>query len=92
MNKPDSLNVQVGGNHYKGMAIEPAEYIHKNNIGFLAGSVIKYISRFAAKNGAEDIKKAIHFCCMILDMSYGVKATVSYTPAPETKNANVPPA
>lgn len=68
-----SLEKQVGGTHYKGMAIQPAEYNHKNNIGFLAGSAIKYISRYQNKNGAEDIKKAIHFLEMLLEMEYGEK-------------------
>ena len=29
-----ALTTQVGGNHYKDMAIQPVEYIHKNGIGY----------------------------------------------------------
>ena len=36
---------QVGGEHYKNMKIQPAEYIHKNGIPFLEGNAIKYLSR-----------------------------------------------
>lgn len=64
------LEKQEGGTHYKDMVIEPAEYIHKNKIGFLAGNAIKYISRYKNKNGKEDIKKAIHYLEMILEMEY----------------------
>ncbi len=74
--KPPSstaLASQVGGSHYKDMAIQPVEYIHRNGIGYCAGSAIKYLSRHEAKGKAEDIRKAIHFCQLILEMQYGEK-------------------
>lgn len=58
--KRNNRKVQIGGNHYTKMIIQPAEYIHANGIGFLAGNVIKYVSRYKDKNGIEDLKKAIH--------------------------------
>ena len=61
---------QVGGGHYKGMAIQPAEFIHKNGIGYLEGNVIKYVVRHRSKNGAEDLKKAIHYLQLLLTMEY----------------------
>jgi len=57
---------QEGGNHYK-MPIEPIEFIIKNDLGFREGNVIKYVCRHKAKNGAEDIRKAIHYLEMILE-------------------------
>jgi hypothetical protein len=66
----ESLKVQTGGNHYKGLAIQPVEFIHANNIPFIEGCVIKYVVRHKSKNGAEDIKKAIHFLQMLLDLEY----------------------
>lgn len=65
-----ALDTQIGGDHYKGMAIQPAEFIVKNGIGYLSGNVIKYISRHRGKGGAEDVKKAIHYCELILEMEY----------------------
>ena len=65
-----ALDIQVGGDHYKNLAIQPAEYIHANNLSFLAGNVVKYISRHKAKGGAADVKKAIHYCQLILEMEY----------------------
>ena len=60
-----SLDVQVGGDHYKKMAIQPIEYNIKNNISFAEGNIIKYISRWKFKNGIEDLKKALH-CLQVL--------------------------
>lgn len=61
---------QEGGSHYAGMAIQPVDYITKNGLDYLAGNVIKYISRHKEKGGAEDIRKAIHYCEMILERQY----------------------
>ena len=71
--KTDALDKQEGGNHYKDMAIQPVEFITANNLGFLEGNVVKYICRHHAKNGAEDIKKAIHYCELLLQTKYGEK-------------------
>jgi len=56
---------QVGGNHYKNMAITPTHYIVANKIGWLEGNAIKYISRYKDKNGVEDLDKAIHYIELI---------------------------
>jgi hypothetical protein len=40
------------------MAISPLEYIKANDISWNIGNVIKYVSRYKAKNGLEDLKKA----------------------------------
>jgi hypothetical protein len=62
---------QVGGQHYKGMVIQPVEFIHKNGLGYLQGNVIKYVCRYKQKNGAEDLKKAIHYLQLLLEVEYG---------------------
>jgi hypothetical protein len=67
----DSLTTQIGGDHYKKLAIQPIEYIHKNQIGFVEGSVIKYVSRWKNKNGVEDLKKARHLLDMLIEMEGG---------------------
>lgn len=71
------LDIQIGGNHYKDLEIQPIEFIQKNNLDFLQGSIIKYITRHKNKNGAEDIQKAIHVCKLILEMQYGIKENIS---------------
>lgn len=64
---------QVGGTHYQNLKIQPVEYIHANNLSFFEGNVVKYVTRHRMKNGEEDIKKAIHYCKMILKYEYGIK-------------------
>ena len=70
MEQVDALMKQVGGNHYASMAIQPVEFIVANNLTFLEGNVVKYISRHHAKNGADDVRKALHYCELILRMVY----------------------
>ena len=65
-----ALNVQVGGEHYKNLAIQPVEYIHANNLSFLEGNVVKYITRHKTKNKAQDIRKVIHYAQLILQLEY----------------------
>lgn len=66
-----ALGRQEGGNHYKDMAIQPVEFIHKNGIGYFEGNVIKYVSRWRAKNGIEDLKKARHYIDLLIELEGG---------------------
>lgn len=61
---------QEGGSHYE-TPIQPIQYIHANDLGFIEGNIIKYATRHKAKNGAEDIKKIIHYCELLLELEYG---------------------
>jgi hypothetical protein len=63
-----ALDKQIGGSHYKDMAIQPVEYIHKNGLGFCEGNVVKYITRWKTKNGIEDLKKVIHYAELLIQM------------------------
>ena len=65
-----ALQQQVGGDHYRARGIQPIEYIHANNLGFCAGNVVKYITRYKDKNGAADIRKAIHYLELLLELEY----------------------
>ena len=64
----DALEKQVGGKHYRGMKIQPAEFINENKLLFAEGNAIKYICRHQSK--AQDIEKAIHYLEMILERDY----------------------
>lgn len=68
-----ALDVQVAGDHYKLLAIQPIEYIHANGIHYMEGNVVKYITRHRDKNGAADVRKALHYCQLILELQYGEK-------------------
>ena len=61
---------QIDGNHYKDMAIQPLEYIYKNNIPYLEGNAIKYISRHKNKHGIIDLRKAKHYLELIAELEY----------------------
>lgn len=63
-----ALDIQVAGNHYKELAIQPVEYIHANNIGYFEGNVIKYVSRWRSKNGIKDLEKAKHYIDLLIEL------------------------
>jgi len=63
-----ALDVQVGGDHYKNLVIQPAEYIYANNMGFFEGNVLKYISRWKQKNGIADLQKAKHYIDLLIEL------------------------
>lgn len=69
-----ALERQEGGGHYKGMAIQPFTYIHANGIQFAEGCVIKYVSRWRAKGGLEDLKKARHFLDLLIEAEQSAQA------------------
>ena len=59
---------QVGGDHYRGMAIQPVEFIHRNGLGFCEGAAIKYLCRWRNKGWLDDLRKARHFIDLLIDM------------------------
>lgn len=69
----DALDVQVGGTHYKSLAIQPVQYIHANQIGYFEGNVIKYVTRWREKGGVSDLRKAQHYIEMLIELEGGGK-------------------
>ena len=67
MTTEKASETQIGGNHYSEMAIQPIEFIHKNNLSFIQGNVIKYVCRYKAKNGIEDLQKAKHYIDLLIE-------------------------
>jgi hypothetical protein len=61
---------QVGGQHYKGMAIQPVDFIVANDIPYCEANAIKYICRHGLKGGLEDIDKAIHYLELLKELKY----------------------
>ena len=66
-----ALARQEGGGHYKDMPIQPVQFIHANGIGYFEGNVIKYVSRWRAKGGVEDLRKARHYIDLLIDLEGG---------------------
>lgn len=60
-----ALDEQVGGSHYKELAIQPIEYIMKNELGWCEGNIVKYITRWKQKGGVKDIDKVIHYAQLL---------------------------
>lgn len=66
-----ALEKQEGGSHYKSLPIQPVEFCQRNGLGYCESSVIKYVCRHRVKNKEEDIRKAIHFLELLLEIEYG---------------------
>lgn len=64
------LDVQVGGDHYKRLAIQPVEFAMANNLNYCQANAIKYICRYKLKNGLEDLEKAKHYIDLLIQMEY----------------------
>ena len=68
---PKASERQVGGTHYRDLAIQPSEFIYRNNLNWLAGSIVKYAARAGRKGGTEgmrqDIEKVKHYAELWLE-------------------------
>lgn len=58
-------NVVLPG-HYARFEIEPIRFICENNLNFFQGNIVKYILRWDAKNGLEDLRKARRYLDMFI--------------------------
>ena len=63
--------IQIGGDHYKSMGIQPMEYSMANNLDACQHTAIKYITRFRTKGGRLDLEKAKHVIDMLIEFEYG---------------------
>ena len=60
---------QIEGDHYRKHAIQPIEYILKNNLGPCEANVVKYVTRWRDKGGVKDLRKAIHYLELLIEHS-----------------------
>ena len=63
-------NTQIGGDHYRQMPIQPAEFCQRNQLNWCESNIIKYVCRHREKNGREDILKAMHYLELLLEFEY----------------------
>jgi hypothetical protein len=67
-------DIQVGGNHYKKMGMQPWDVMesvltHEEFVGFLKGNVIKYALRNGCKaNSTDDVEKALHYAAKLKEV------------------------
>ena len=59
---------QVGGGHYKVLAIQPWDFIAANKLGYFEGNVVKYVSRHQDKGGLQDLHKARHYLDKLIEL------------------------
>ena len=71
MKTKKASDLQVGGDHYKAMAIQPAHFSEANGLSFLEGCVVKRICRHAFAKGQEDLEKAKHEIDLLIEWRYG---------------------
>ena len=68
MNNKEKDNIKP--DHYGGSEIDVIDFCQANNLDFMQGNVIKYITRYRKKNGLEDIRKAVEYINRILADEY----------------------
>lgn len=76
---PSSLGYMVGGSHYRKYKIQPIEYAMANKLNYCEANAIKYVTRHRDKNGAEDLRKAIHNLEILLELEYGEKVSEEHS-------------
>lgn len=64
-----ALDIQVGGAHYKTMAIQPVTFIEANHLSFLEGSIVKRICRWRTKDGLKDLEKIKHEVDLLIELN-----------------------
>lgn len=64
-----ALDKQVGGNHYKDYNMQPIELIVNAKLSYIQGNIVKYITRYKDKNGAQDVEKCIHYAELAIELN-----------------------
>ena len=69
-------DLQVSGNHYKEMPIQPWAVMESvltrdEFVGFLKGNIIKYSMRAGRKEGSDDANKAKHYMLKLKEVTNG---------------------
>ena len=60
----------INPDHYGNSGIDVIDFCQANNLDFMQGNVIKYITRYRKKNGLEDVRKAVEYINRILADEY----------------------
>lgn len=69
----DAWDVQIGGDHYKKLEIQPMEYSMANGLDPLQHTIVKYATRFRDKGTPiEDLRKGRHCFDMLIDRELGL--------------------
>ena len=58
-------------NHYRNGKVEPLDYIIANELDFLEGNIVKYITRYTYKGGVNDLLKARTYLEKLIEREVG---------------------
>lgn len=66
-------DIQIGGDHYKNMGVEPWDVVGtwpiEHQIGYYRGGALKYIMRMGSKDEAgQEIAKARHYLSKLIEV------------------------
>jgi len=62
---------QVGGEHYLKQTYQHWDFVLKTNLPYMEAQIVKYLSRWRAKNGVQDLHKALHFIDKLIEWYAG---------------------
>jgi hypothetical protein len=65
--KPDNIKHPA---HYTQGGIQPLDFILANSLGFCAGNVVKYVTRYKHKGGKQDLLKAREYLNRLIEQEY----------------------
>lgn len=69
---------QVGGNHYKGLPLEPWDLTTLNALNPHQHEICAYVQRYPEKGGVEDLKKARHWLDKLIEVETLFEQTEGY--------------
>jgi hypothetical protein len=84
----NALETQIGGDHYKGMKIQPIDFSMQNGMDACQHSIIKYVSRFRSKGGLQDLEKAKHFLDILIEFEKKAQPVLSANSRPITSHGS----
>ena len=66
-------DIQIGGDHYMNMAVEPWDVVDswpiEQQIGYHRGNAIKYLMRLGTKDAAvQEVQKAAHYVEKLIEV------------------------
>lgn len=64
---PSAFDKQIDGTHYTDCAIQPFEFSMANKLDPMQHTIVKYVTRFRAKNGIVDLEKAKHTIDLLIE-------------------------
>lgn len=59
----------TGPGHYKDKPMQPWDFIVSNDLGYLEGNIVKYITRWKQKGGVENLRKAKHYIEKLIEVA-----------------------